>query len=118
MRMKKFLRISVWFFSGIFLFAIASPVYSNTYIHGNIKSVFGIKTSLAGSCPILYVTTGSEAQIKTGALSIVGLFKAFSGVNLNAQRVINVGAPVAGTDVATKAYVDQVIANAKGCVCP
>ncbi len=53
-----------------------------------------------------YVTTGTESQVKKGALGIGGLLKAYLGINANSQRITNVAAPTESSDAATKAYVD------------
>ncbi len=61
-----------------------------------------------------YVTTGAESQVKKGALGIGGLFKAYSGINTNNQRITNVAAPTEASDAATKAYVDAAGGSGSG----
>lgn len=61
-----------------------------------------------------YVTTGPESQVKSGALGIMGAFKAYLGIDVNGKQVTHVGTPTDSSDAATKDYVDQAIARASG----
>ncbi len=68
-----------------------------------------------GMCtPEGYVTTGPESQVKSGALGIMGAFKAYLGIDVNGKPVTHVGTPTDSSDAATKDYVDQAIARASG----
>lgn len=68
----------------------------------------------AQTCSDTYVRTDSSSQVKEGALGIIGLFKAYNGIDANSKRIRNVGTPTVGSDAATKSYVDQAIAAAGG----
>lgn len=61
-----------------------------------------------------YVTTGSENQTKIGAFGVRGAFSAYGGIDAGGKKIQEVATPTDGSDIATKAYVDEAIKNAFG----
>lgn len=61
-----------------------------------------------------YVTTGPENQKKQGAFGARGAFKAYNGISVNGKKIQNVAVPIVGSDLATKAYVDEAVRAAFG----
>ncbi|MBI2202173.1 MAG: hypothetical protein HYU43_09595, partial [Armatimonadetes bacterium] len=60
--------------------------------------------------------TGSLGVL--GAANFTSLITANAGIDLTGQPLVNLGAPVAGTDAATKGYVDGVVGGPKVSLAP
>ncbi|MBI3096814.1 MAG: hypothetical protein HYY93_01000, partial [Planctomycetes bacterium] len=95
-------------------------------LSGSLNADGGVSTTagnltLTSSTSTVVVSGGASV---TGSLGVLGaanftsLITANAGIDLTGQPLVNLGAPVAGTDAATKGYVDGVVGGPKVSLAP